>query len=1193
MPLQPEQVHQRLREAARRLRWLRSLRHLLSGLAVGLAVLVLLLVADSQFHFGSAARWIAFLFIAGPLLGGLLLGLRSALPGVSESSIARRVEEASEHSRNTLISAVQFDRELPASSAFRKAIFQEMDDPFPRVNWALVFDLDLFKRLAAALGCGLLLLGTYAAIRPHYFTNSVARILLPGRPIPPLTRTQIAELTPGDTRIINGRDLRITVRLEGEMPKGVWIYSREPGGSWQKALMDREIGSATFTCDRKALRDPLSYQIVAGDATTRVYQVAVRPRTALVRRSAEITPPEYTRLSPETRRDFAALQGINPGSRVALTLEFNHSLDQLQCNNSEIALQKTGDATWSATGVIKTNTTLQLQMRDSDGLTDSETVQIGITPDEPPRLIVTAPPEGRELFATPDDALPITFQATDNFGLESVALYRTTDENQQAEQIAQWKEAAGKKSFAATLKVPLAKYARDNRVTLALAARDQNNVSGPGITWSRPLIVTLRSQEQVKKQETDAAQKSFSDLEALVKLQASNLEQTQSALGSVRNATGSKPSLRSLLDRQSQIAESARLLLSGGSLSPEAQTELTALAAKEIPAAIVALRNAAGASDSTRQITALAEAAPLETVILARLQGLVKAAARDALKAKIQDLISGVEELSRRQRELLRATLQAQPAEAVSLSERQDALSTKAAEVRKNLEKGAHDRASGDQDFRDRLAKAATMFREMAIPEQMLAAAEQLQNKAFPAAAATEKEVITHLGKIIELLNQWQLAAAQRDAEALKKEAREMAEKLEKLAEIQKGVVEKSKEIARKGEARPEDIAAAEAMKKAKEQIAETVEQMLTDAHVFPDLKPSNELRGELTQIYEDVIQQDKEDAAAGNLKANEVLVQKEDGLLQAIEQAKKVAEDLEMWLPNKNDTTKWLLENFDKTEMPDIPNLPLPDAFEDLVGDLLEEQKGLAEEAQDAASNQALAQAQQGWGVADGPMPGFSAQGKSGNTRPNKNEQTGRSSGGREGMSNGEMVGDTASTLEGTTPNARRTNDPMQQGHVKDDGGIQQARATGGGKAGGFSDRNGMEGNAPLRPSGAPRMGASDALAVQQALLSEKTARTYAQASLLYLRARGLPGVTQLMDESQAALKEGRMEDFRNLHQRIVTKLTEVKGGIQPGNVVNLASGDRSRTQEKAVLGGDEGQAPPAYQKAVVDYYRSLQNEK
>ncbi|MEI8313748.1 MAG: hypothetical protein WCH98_23640, partial [Verrucomicrobiota bacterium] len=188
-----------------------------------------------------------------------------------------------------------------------------------------------------------------------------------------------------------------------------------------------------------------------------------------------------------------------------------------------------------------------------------------------------------------------------------------------------------------------------------------------------------------------------------------------------------------------------------------------------------------------------------------------------------------------------------------------------------------------------------------------------------------------------------------------------------------------------------------------------------------------------------------------------------------------------------------------------------------------------------------------------------------------------------------GEMVGDRASNLEGTTPDIRRTSDPMQQGQVKDDGGINSTRATGGGKAGGFSDRNGMDGNAPLRSAKAPSIPASDALAVKQALLAEKTSKKYAQASLLYLHANGLADVPRLMEESQAALKDGRMEDFNRLHKQIVGQLHAVQGGIQSGSTLMFPQSDSARPGDKQLLGGDEGEAPEAYRKQVADYYRSL----
>ena len=697
--------------------------------------------------------------------------------------------------------------------------------------------------------------------------------------------------------------------------------------------------------------------------------------------------------------------------------------------------------------------------------------------------------------------------------------------------------------------------------------------------------------EKLQQQSGEAQASLRQSIEEVIKLQQANLDETRRAIG----APEAGPAVSAgLLDRQSKIGDMAnRVGDSADAISPELRADLRALGEKEIPDAVTALRNAGSTTGPLRQ-KSLSIAADIEAAILARLKGAPAAVDKNAQKEQIQDLIAGVEELLRQERDIFRETNQAAASATKLLSERQDALAEQSAHVRKEVDRNAKNAALGDKEFRDRLAKVFVMMGELRVYEDMLAAAEKLESTKLAEAGTLEKSIVVNLAKIVDFLNRWQLADAEKAADALKKDAAAMKDKLERLADIQRNIVEKSKELARKDEFRPEDIATSKEIKKEKDLMAEAVEQMLTDAHAFPDLKPSNELRSELTQIYEDVIQSDKQDAAEGKLKPSEIAVQKEEGLLKAIEQAQKIAADMEMWLPNKNETQKWLCENFDKTEIPEIPNLPLPDAFEDIVGKLLDEQKGLDEQVQDAASNQAFAQnAANGWEIADGPMPGFGAQGKSGNQRPNKNEQTGRSSGGREGMSNGEMVGDRASNLEGTKPDVRRTSDPMQQGQVKDDGGISSTRATGGGKAGGFSDRNGMDGNAPLRSTKAPSMPATDALAVKQALLAEKTSKQYAQASLLYLRANVLADIPRLMEESQAALKGGRLDDFNRIHKQIIGQLHAARGEIQSGGVLALPASEQRPSSSKQVLSGDEGQAPDAYKKQVADYYRSLAEPK
>jgi hypothetical protein len=300
------------------------------------------------------------------------------------------------------------------------------------------------------------------------------------------------------------------------------------------------------------------------------------------------------------------------------------------------------------------------------------------------------------------------------------------------------------------------------------------------------------------------------------------------------------------------------------------------------------------------------------------------------------------------------------------------------------------------------------------------------------------------------------------------------------------------------------------------------------------------------------------------------------------------------MWLPNKTEKEKWLLENFDKTEMPEMPMLPLADAFEDLVGNLMDAQEDIEDEVQDAASNQLMASnPANGWDVKDGPMGSFGAQGRSGNERPNHNEQMGRSSGGREGMSNGEMAAGKTQNLEGDTPTTRRTRDPLQQGQVEDDGGIGKTRATGGGKSGGFSDRQGMEGEAPIR---AVKAGArpADAAATAQAQLAEKTSKKVAEANLLYLRGSDqLQQVARLMDENAAALKDGRLKDSQSLHQKIMGRLKDLKSGVQGSEVIAFGTADGARGGDKQLLGGQEGDAPAPYKEMVADYFRALSEDK
>ncbi|MCG3147336.1 MAG: hypothetical protein PCFJNLEI_00775 [Verrucomicrobiae bacterium] len=1166
------------------------------GSGAALFVLVVALLLDAYFHFGTVGRWIGFGLIVAPVAAAVGLAVHAWRRPISEASVARRIEVVTTGARNVLISAIQFDRELPAGSAMREALFAEMNDPFPGVQWRAVFDWRLLQKLGVGLAVVVAVLLGWAAISPAHFANSAARLFLPASAIAPLTRTQIVSLEPGNAQIVHGGDFSVRAQLGGEVPREAWMVYREVGSSWQKLPMNREVGQPVFTYRWKEVTQPLEFAVNAGDTRSAVFRVAVRPKTAVRAKTAEIEPPAYTQLEKLTVADFNVLQNILPGSRVSVQLDFNYPLADLQ-PRTDIGVPLTSEQTaaqqWRLASRVLVSQTVQLTYRDTDGFTGTESFPLAVKADEAPRIQITNPVEGRQLVATREGTLDVAFTVTDDFGLGVVALYRSTASAQAGELVQEWKDATGLRTFTGNHRLELRKFVPDdnNRLSFVIIAKDQNDVTGPGVTLSRPIVILTQTTEQMQQQAEAAATKLQKSLEDLLKLQQVNLDETRTV---ARSPGGGSAAVAPLLTRQVEIGDiGEKLVARADGLAAPVKVVLQVLTQNEMKAAVLALRSAASATGEARA-KSLQQAIELEQLILARLQGtpdLVKAGVQ---AEQLKSVLAGIEDLLRHQRELHRDTRSAAVNAAAALADRQDQLADEAVKVRDGLAKSAQTAPLADREFTGRLVQAAAVFGQLRIYEDMLTAAEKLQSQALSPAVTVQEQVIANLQKVLALLNETRLANALEEIGKLKETLEGFKDKLAKLEAIQRDIVEKSKEQSRKDEFDAQDKATAQEIKATKDLMAQVLEQMLTDAHVLPDLKPANELRSELVSIYEDVIQTDKEEAAAGKLKAEEIAVQKEESILALLENAKKISDDLEMWLPNKNEKEKWLLENFDTHEMPEIPMLALKEHFEDIVGDLLEEQAGLAEDANDANSNQAFAEnPANGWDILDGPQPGFGAQGKSGNQRPNKNEQTGRSSGGRQGMSDGEMAADAAKNLEGSEVDTRRTKDPMQKGQIKDEDGPSEAKATGGGKAGAFSDRQGMDGNAPLRGTKAPRQLTTDALAVAQALLKEKAGKTYAQASLLYLRANGLADVAQMMEESEQALKAGRLHDFNGLHQKIMQRLTAVKGNIANGNVMVMPAGETVRAAEKQLAAGDEGAVPAQYKDLMAEYYRSLTQER
>jgi hypothetical protein len=1173
-----------LDRAGRALRVGRGFTALAIGLVVAGAVLGAWLVADARLKFGPAGRWLGFVAFALTLLASLVVALRVLLRRMDDAALARRLEVATDRDDNALVNAVQLDRSLGENSSWRGILLGELSPRWGGISWRSVYDWRLLRRWVSGLGLLLLLGFALFVIQPDEFRQRMGRVLMPASEIAPLTNTRVLEVSPGDQVVTRGTVLPMRVTLEGETPAEVWLVLSRDDGRVERHATQRQGTEMVWSVDQKWSNSG-KYWFEAGDAESFTRKIEVRLPAKVVARQLTIEPPAYTGLETIQVAEGPPWPAIPQGAEIALHLTFDLGVKEMSVNQDDVTCASAAKAeAWKLTGRLLQNRTWNMQWTDVSGLTDQDRVVFDVKVDEAPRVRLIQPTGEDELLLTRDASLRLSFEATDDYGLAQVGLFRGNPEKPDGRVIQTWKPKLP--LLKESVDIPLSRWVgeNENEAWFCVAASDGNNVTGPGRTLSRILVVRIVSPEELRRATETRQGEVLGSLDDLLRLQETNLDATRAL---PRDDSGD---IASLAERQLRIEDSAKQLVAGAPAGSAAWRDvLAALLLQEMPQAVLALRNAVSTKGAERA-KALAKAVSLQTAILARLKHLPADLKDETAGEAVRDLIGRVEALFHRQQSLHGRVSKAVKGEGAVMAADQDAIADESRVVRQALADGAMNASLGDAAFRKTLTKASELMLETKIYERMILGAEKIEREAFSEASGISKQVLVDLARVLELLNSSQRSNAGEKAESMKEAAAELQAKLDALVEQQRAVVEKSKELASKDELKPEDVAMAKELAAEKAAIEKLIEQMLIDAHAFPDLRPMNELREELTKIYEDVIQQDTEQAAAGELKPSEIAVQKEEGLLEALENAAKTAADMEMWLPDKNETTKWLMENFDLTEMPEIPNLPLPDSFTDLVGDLLEKQEGLEEQVRDAASNNAFAvNPANGWEVADGPMPGFNAQGKSGNTPPNKNEQTGRSSGGREGMSSGEMVNQRADNLEGSSIDARRTNDPLQSGQVQDDGPPADAKATGGGKAGGVSQREGMTGEAPLRPVNTPDQMLNDALAAEQAMLAQQTAKSYATARLFYLQTGPMPEVARLMDESREALKNGRMAEYEALHRRIVTGLREIGAGASTSDVTVFRGTESRFVGEKRLPGGADDSVPPGFQQPVDDYYRSL----
>jgi hypothetical protein len=1164
-----------------------------AAFAVALLLALVFAAFDQQLHFHVAVRCATWLVLVSVLAAGMFLSWRRLRQQLPPSAVALMAERVLPNAENRLINAVQLAETRQDAAFLAEQILTEHALPLETVHGHDLTGRRPLRRTAWALAAAAVFFAVLMIISPHGTLQSLARLAAPLASLTPYSRTRILAVEPGEITVTRGEDVTVSVRLGGQVPDRAML-------NWQQADIDdvlelpaREVASEDLRPDVRNYQAKITglladsrYRVMAGDARSPWYRIRVASPPTLLAWEADITPPAYLKRqpyrlldsSPETELDVPAGSSVKFHGKTSLPLAAVNLIRDTQIASSAIG-SRGGE--FELTFTLDERSPVRLRLTGDNGLQAEEILPFRVVLDQPPNISVTHP-QG-PATATAESQVPLIFQAEDDHGLSRIGLEQITAENA-VEPVTQVAPTDMPISFAGRFILDLPTFAARAGDTLRFRLWAEDNADGAMRHRSTSAVVRVRipAAQEEKQAAAEADNRNRQDLLDLVRLQRANLQSTRNlAAAATTENTIDRGALQTVRNRQAQIrAAAAELLGQTDTIAGALRDRLAVLLEQEMAEVLVVLERVTVADPKENLLTAVT----LETRILAALIGMPDELAMEKRHQQAVDLLAQLQKLVQNQAQNLKDTraLQNVDENAVGpeqLAQFQDRLANDLIVFNDQCWTVMEQENSGEMQRQVRAVY--DLFDQRDLYETMLTASEALAFSDTAAAVEAEEKSLQTLTEGLNLLNQWRAENARDKLAAAAELLREVAAELAELEKKQARIAEVTRDLSNRRQLDDSVRDELAAMDREQEAMADTVEQLAQDLYQYPELPVCNELNAKMREIFEEVEQA----ADSENTPAMEIAVQKEDSLLDAIRNAKERVEDIEMWLPDAPDFIAWNMETFDADEFPDMPLVPLPDELEDIVGNLLEQAEAIDRQAQDATGNNMMADAEMGWDIMDGPMPNFSAKGKSGNTRPNDNEMTGRSGAGREGQAVGELVEDHVKGLEGRATEARRTQDPFQKGSVtEDEASTLDARATGGGKLGGESESLGMFGNAPRRDLNMPE----HAAAAQ--VLRRETEALYAAARLLYLG-------TGSLGTAAAELKsiEGRtdtMQDFTALHRQVMRRLKQSQVEIANNMVLPMPVSTAAATGGAAIQDVDIGRIGEAYRSMVGEYYKGIQTQ-
>jgi hypothetical protein len=477
------QLDDYLRRVEMRLRLFAASRGAAVIAGAALSLTLLLVWIANRFRFAQDVVLPLRLLLFAALAAAIAFALALPLSKLNRKHVTRLAEQNVPSFGERLLTVTERRHEsnpfteLVAEDAMRVAN-QHAPEQFARSRL-------LFGALAvAALAVGVLTWLITAA--PGYWGYG-ASLLWTGSANPGKRPLYDLTVQPGNKTIRRKSDQLITAQVLGFTAHQVTLHAQYGGATkWDAIAMQPGADGNAFQFKFVGLADPVEYYIQADDAQSKHFKISVRDLPVVKRVRVSLHYPSELRLKDAVQDpggDIRAVEGTQAEISVLTDKPLERGVILLE-NGSRLELAK-ADGNWlSAKMPIRKDGSYHVAALDnSEAIRISDDYFIESGKDEPPSIRISKP--GKDPHVTPIEEVPVTIEASDDFGVEGLDLHYSV--NGGAEQVLPLLKAKGVKEASGTTLLSLEnfKLVPGDLVALYATARDATHTAHSEIVFAQ------------------------------------------------------------------------------------------------------------------------------------------------------------------------------------------------------------------------------------------------------------------------------------------------------------------------------------------------------------------------------------------------------------------------------------------------------------------------------------------------------------------------------------------------------------------------------------------------------------------------------------------------------------------------------------------------------------------------------------